>query len=68
MAIDRDRSSDWLRSSYCDTSACVEVAMGAEGIGIRDGKRPDGPVLSFSHAEWEAFVSGIRNGAFEAGR
>jgi len=32
---------------------------------IGDTKNPDGPVLSYSHAEWVAFVNGIRQGDFD---
>jgi hypothetical protein len=32
---------------------------------MRNSQRPDGPVLKFSHAEWEAFVAGVRDGEFD---
>ncbi|WHT15802.1 DUF397 domain-containing protein [Crossiella sp. CA-258035] len=48
----------WRRSSRSGTGAdCVEVAW-ADGLtGVRDSKRPDGPVLEFSRAAWLAFLS-----------
>ena len=50
----------------CGTSTCVEVA-GAEGGGVlvRDSKDTDGPVLQFTPAEWDAFLSGARDGEFD---
>ncbi|WP_312872160.1 DUF397 domain-containing protein [Streptosporangium becharense] len=31
---------------------------------VRDSKDPDGPVLSFTPTEWDAFITGIKGGAF----
>jgi hypothetical protein len=50
----------------------VEVAIeegSKEGsdyvITMRDGSKPDGPVLRFTPAEWDAFVAGVRDGEFD---
>lgn len=32
---------------------------------LRDSKDPDGTVLRFTRSEWDAFVEGVRTGAFE---
>lgn len=58
-------SSDWRRSPYCDTNACVEAKKVGEDIALRDSKNPDGPVLVFSKSEWDAFVLGVNAGTFE---
>ncbi|CAO5255775.1 DUF397 domain-containing protein [Frankia sp. AgKG'84/4] len=57
----------WLRSSFCRGAAdtCVDVAFGADHVRIRDSKSPDGPELTFTPAEWAAFVLGVCNGEFE---
>ena len=34
-------------------------------ITMRDGSKPDGPVLVFTPAEWDAFVAGVRDGEFD---
>jgi hypothetical protein len=34
-------------------------------ITMRDGSKPDGPVLRFTPAEWDAFVAGVRDGEFD---
>jgi hypothetical protein len=36
-------------------------------IAMRDSKRPDGPVLIFTPAEWEAFTLGVQDGEFDLG-
>lgn len=32
---------------------------------MRDGKHPEGPVLVFTPAEWDAFVGGVKDGEFD---
>ncbi len=42
---------------------CVEVAFADDGtVGVRHSKHPDGPVLQFTPAEWDAFTAGVRDG------
>lgn len=56
----------FVKSSRSGTNgACVEVAACDCGIKVRDSKDPDGPVLTFNHAEWAAFVGGVRDGEFD---
>lgn len=56
---------DWRKSSYSATGNCVEVADLPGGAkAVRDSKDPDGPVLRFTRAEWEAFTAGVRDGQF----
>lgn len=57
--------NDWTRSSYCDSSQCVEVAGAEFGeILVRDSKDREGPVLRFTPDEWVAFIDGVKNGEF----
>lgn len=45
---------------------CVEVARNLPGIvAIRDTKDPGGAALVFTHAEWDAFLAGVRDGDFD---
>ena len=43
----------------------VEVAFVDGGIAVRDSRQPDGPVLLFTPAEWDAFVEGAKDGEFD---
>lgn len=65
MKIDLD-SATWRRSGRCDNSGpnCVEVAVTPNGVAIRDSKDPNGPALSFTQDEWDAFKGGIEDGDF----
>jgi Domain of unknown function (DUF397) len=55
---------EWRRStrSY-GTGNCLEVAAPyGERIVVRDSKNPQGAILRFGHAEWTAFIEGVRAG------
>lgn len=46
--------------------ACVEVAeLPDGGAAVRDSKNPNGPQLVFTHAEWQAFIGGVKDGEFD---
>lgn len=57
----------WRKSSFCNgASSCVEVQRLPDGsVVMRDGKNPDGPVLTLSAREWDAFVAGVKDGEFD---
>ena len=57
----------WVKSSLSFSNGnCVEVASLPGGeIGVRDGKDPDGPVLTFTPGQWGAFVGRARLGEFD---
>lgn len=43
----------------------IQVAFVDDLIGMRDAHDPDGPVLVFDEAEWDAFVAGAKDGEFD---
>ncbi|MGH3678786.1 MAG: DUF397 domain-containing protein [Natronosporangium sp.] len=47
------------------SSGRIEVAFVDHLIGMRDAADPDGPVLVFDEAEWDAFVAGAKDGEFD---
>lgn len=51
----------WRTSSYCESSSCIEVAVGVDRVYLRDSKDPDGAVLIFSRRVWEEFVRSVRS-------
>jgi hypothetical protein len=55
----------WRVARKCNGGNCIRVAPSADMIVIGDSKNPDGPLLSYSRAEWAAFVEGIRQGDFD---
>jgi hypothetical protein len=45
---------------------CVEVRLDGRAVELRDSKRgADGPVLTFTAEEWNAFTAGVRAGEFD---
>lgn len=54
----------WIRSSFSYANGnCVEVAgLSTDRIQVRDSKNPEGPMLQFTPAEWDAFLGDIRAG------
>ncbi len=57
----------WRKATKSGSNGdCVEVARLAEdAIGVRDSKNPDGPVLVFTAAEWDAFLDGMAKHEFD---
>lgn len=54
----------WKRSSFCESSSCVEVSVGrdTDRIWVREsGSRS----VTFSRREWEAFLKGVKAGEFD---
>lgn len=58
----------WYKSSYaCSNGAsCVEVRPG-DLVEVRNSRFPSAGMLSFTHAEWRAFVAGVKAGEFDFG-
>jgi hypothetical protein len=59
-------TNPWRKSSYSGSSgngACVEVAFGAEAVGVRDSKNVDGPRLGFTPESWREFARQTRSAA-----
>jgi hypothetical protein len=61
-----DITAPWMKSSYSGPQGnCVEVARLPGGeIAMRNSRHPAGPALIFTGAEWDAFLSGARDGEF----
>jgi hypothetical protein len=73
---------EWIQSSFCDTSSCVQAAWTKSSFSadshcvearsdenvilVRNSRFPDGPSLGFTRDEWTAFISGAKAGEFDA--
>ncbi|MEU0163189.1 DUF397 domain-containing protein [Streptomyces sp. NPDC006261] len=53
--------AQWRTSSYSGgNNECVEVAPNLPHlIPVRDSTRPTGPVLTFRHDAWQAFIGDL---------
>ena len=71
MNLSRVRLADvaWRTSTRSQSTNCVEVGpLGPDQGGavvMRDSKDRQGPVLVFSRAQWEGFISATKNGDFD---
>lgn len=61
MVVRDPRVSNWRRSSACDESGCVEVAIASTEVLVRDSRDTSGKVLTVSFREWEAFILALRD-------
>lgn len=58
--------SEWKKSSYSGSQgSCVEIKMTDERVLVRDTKNRDGGTQNYTHAEWIAFVKGVKDGEFD---
>lgn len=56
----------WLKAQRSGANGqCVEIASTTGRIAMRDSKDPDGPILVYTPAEFNAFLEGARNGEFD---
>lgn len=63
-------SVEWLSSPTPEGEDAeggpVEIAFLDDGnVAMRSGEEPEGPVLIFTPAEWDAFVGGVKDGEFD---
>lgn len=47
--------AQYATSSYTNPDNCIAVAV-AGGVGVKDTKDPQGPVLEFGRDAWKAFT------------
>ncbi|GAA2037009.1 DUF397 domain-containing protein [Catenulispora yoronensis] len=61
-------TAEWVKArASTGNGACVEATSVRAGeICVRNSRDPEGPVLRFTKAEWTAFVSGVKDGEFDA--
>jgi uncharacterized protein DUF397 len=54
----------WVRSGRCESAQCVEVGTSNGQIVLRNSSDPDGPIVTFTKSEWDAFLGGVMDGEF----
>lgn len=53
--------TSWRKSSFTGNQNCVEVAMAAEVVGVRDSKDVGGAVVVVPVGSWVRLVAGLRD-------
>jgi|1185.fasta_scaffold776310_2 hypothetical protein len=63
--------AEWQRGDDADPDgehveiAFVEHTDGVTYVAMRNSAHPEGPVLVFTPAEWDAFILGAKDGEFD---
>lgn len=58
--------SEWIKAAASGSSGnCVEMRRLGDIVQVRDSKDPKGPVLSFTPAEWAAWLDGAKKNEFD---
>lgn len=56
----------WIKPKASDEQgSCVEQRRNGDAIEVRDSKDRSGPVLTFTRAEFAAWLDGARRGEFD---
>ncbi len=64
----------WFKSSFSGPNdCCIEVTFNMDAVQVRDSKYQRDPsndverepILSFTNAEWTAFIAGVKAGEFD---
>lgn len=58
----------WRKSSFSGSGDCLEWLVRTDGVRLRNSTRPDGVELHLTHAEWTAFIAGVKAGEADTPR
>jgi DNA-binding transcriptional MerR regulator len=65
--LSSETPEDSVRRAAQKVADYVEVAFVDACILVRNSSDPTGPMLSFTHSEWRAFLTGVQNREFDLG-
>ncbi|CAM3132238.1 DUF397 domain-containing protein [Stackebrandtia soli] len=59
--------AEWRRTTNLDgTPGKLEIGFADNGlVALRYAEEPDGTILIYTPAEWDAFVEGVKDGEFD---
>ena len=57
---------NWIKATASGTEGqCVQMAGENGAVHVRDSKNPHGPMLTFTRAEFAAWLDGAKKGEFD---
>ena len=56
---------NWQVSQFCDSAACIMVARNGDSVVFGNTQHPQGPVYTYTAAEWQHFLAGAKQGDFD---
>jgi len=63
---DNNSQVAWRKASFCAASQCVEVAVWRGMLVVRGAEKSNGPMLSYTTRQWQAFIHEIKAGRFDS--
>ncbi len=66
LTFDRFTKRQFIRSSFCASGECVEVAHEprSKTVWVRHSQEVQGIEIVLDYQEWSAFIAGVRAGKF----
>jgi Domain of unknown function (DUF397) len=55
----------WRVPSACESGACVMVARRGDYVLVGNTNQPDGPISTYTRAEWREFLKSAKQGEFD---
>jgi len=65
MTSSRPMRGPWRTAKMSAGENCVQVRSDGDMIVVGNTRSPDGPFLSYTSAEFAAFLDGAKNGEFD---
>jgi hypothetical protein len=56
---------EWRRPRACEGGACIMVARDKDLVVFGNTTDPEGPVYSYTTAEWQQFIISVKQGDFD---
>jgi hypothetical protein len=61
--VDEAKSGAWKKSDLSQGGDCVQWRFDGDSVQIRNSRDDRGPLLTFTHSEWQAFLGAAKSGA-----
>ena len=58
----RETPSTWRKSSFSQNGDCAELSWTGTHVYLRNTGDHAERILEFTHAEWQAFIQGVKSG------
>lgn len=55
----------WHRSAWCESGACVEVAVDGDTVLVRSSVYTEPVSIALGLDEWKRFVARVKDGSFD---
>jgi hypothetical protein len=60
--VDEAKSGAWKKSELSQGGDCVQWRVAGDTVQIRNSNDTEGPILTFTRSEWQAFLGAAKAG------